>query len=85
MIFNVKDDFQSKVVKKIEIEVVNYTLNSSCWRYVNFMNSKDNKISNILVYIDRSDFLERWFTDEDLINKVIEQIVLSKITGRSNN
>ena len=80
MIVSVQDYVQSKNVKKVEIEVVNYTLNTSCLCNVNFMDSQDNKISNILVYVDGTDFLERWSTDDDLINIVLEKIGLSKIS-----
>ena len=76
MIVNVQDYVQSKIVKKVEIEVINYSLNTSCLCNVNFMDSNDNKISSVIVYIDGIDFNERWITDDDLINIVLEKIGL---------
>ena len=44
------------------------------------MDSQDNKISNILVYVEGSDFLERWSTDDDLVDIILEKIGLSKMS-----
>lgn len=77
MIVSVQDFVQSKIVKKVEIEVVSYNLNTSALCNVNFMDSQDNKISSVLVYVDGSDFLERWSSDDDLINIVLEKIGLN--------
>ena len=78
MIIAVQDYIQSKIVKKVEIEVVNYTLNTSCLCNVNFLDNQDNKISNTLVYVDGSDFLERWNTDDNLISIVLDKLGLQQ-------
>ena len=79
MIINVQDSVQSKIVKKIEIEVINYTLNTSCLCNVNFMDSTDNKISSVLVYVDGDQFNIEWVSDDNLIDIVLRKVGLSRL------
>lgn len=74
MIVSIQDFVQSKIIKKIEIEVVSYSINTSALCNVNFLDSSDKIVSNALVSIDGEDFSTNWTTDQDLIN-----IVLSKL------
>lgn len=66
----------SKIFKNVEIEVENYTLNTIFLRNVNFIDYQDNKISINLVYIDESDFLAKWTTDDDLKLKNLKILTL---------
>ena len=75
-IVNIEDYVQSTVCKKIEIEVIQYTLNTSAVCNVNFLDSKDNKISSVLVYIENSEFTDEWNTDSDLVNIVCRKLGL---------
>lgn len=71
---NIEDYIQSSVAKKIEIEVIQYTLNTSAVCNINFLDSKDNKISSVLVYIEGSEFTDEWSSDLDLINIVCKKL-----------
>ena len=75
---NIEDYIQSSVAKKIEIEVIQYTLNTSAVCNINFLDSKDNKISSVLVYIENSDFTDEWVSDSDLVNIVCRKLGLTQ-------
>ena len=75
-IVNIEDYIQSSIAIKIEIELIQYTLNSSAVCNVNFLDSKDNKISSVLVYIEGSEFTDEWNTDSDLVNIVCRKLGL---------
>lgn len=64
---------------KIEIEIINYTLNFSAVVNVNFLDINDKVISSTLVYIDGDNFNNNWSTDLDLINIVMNKIGVSPI------
>lgn len=67
---------------KIEIEIINYTINSNAVARVNFLDAEGKAISNVIVYIDGEEFNTQWNTDADLI-----QIILNKLelTPASSN
>ena len=75
---NIEDYIQSSVAKKIEIELIQYNLNSSAVCNVNFLDSKDNKISSVLVYIEGSEFTDEWVSDSDLVNIVCRKLGLTQ-------
>ena len=75
---NIEDYVQSTVCKKVEIEVIQYTLNTSAVCNVNFLDSKDNKISSVLVYIEGSEFSTEWVDDSNLINIVCRKLGLTQ-------
>ena len=77
-IVNIEDYVQSTVCKKVEIEVIQYTLNTSAVCNVNFLDSKDNKISSVLVYIEGSEFSTEWVDDSNLINIVCRKLGLTQ-------
>ena len=77
-IVNIEDYVQSTVCKKIEIEVIQYTLNTSAVCNVNFLDIKQNKISSVLVYIEGSEFTDEWNTDSDLVNIVCRKLGLTQ-------
>jgi hypothetical protein len=79
MIINVEDFVQSKIIKRVEIEVVNYTLNTSCLCNVNFMDSTDNKISSVLVYVDGDEFNIEWVSDDNLIDIILRKVGLNRL------
>jgi hypothetical protein len=64
---------------KIEIEIINYTLNFSAVVNVNFLDINDKVISSTLVYIDGDNFNNNWSSDNDLINIVMNKIGVSPI------
>ena len=74
MIVNILDFVESKIVKKVEIELIQYNINTNAVCNVNFLDVSGTKISSVLVYIDGDDFNSRWVNDSDLIS-----IVLSKL------
>lgn len=65
---------------KVEIEIIQYILNTSAICNVNFMDSTDKKISSVLVAVDGQDFETNWNTDDDLINIVLNKLGLSKLS-----
>lgn len=65
---------------KVEIEVIQYTLNISALCNVNFIDSEEKKISSVLVAVDGQDFETNWNTDDDLINIVLNKLGLSRPT-----
>ena len=75
---NIEDYIQSSVAKKIEIELIQYNLNSSAVCNVNFLDSKDNKISSVLVYIEGTEFSTEWVDDSNLINIVCRKLGLTQ-------
>jgi hypothetical protein len=68
------DFVESKIIKSVEIELIQYNINTSAVCNVNFLDNQDNKTSSLLVYIDGDDFNTNWVNDSDLIS-----IVLSKL------
>ena len=78
MIVSVQNFVKSSICAKVEIEVINYNINTSATCNVNFMDSQDNKISSVLVYIDGEDFNTNWSSDDDLINIVLNKIGITK-------
>lgn len=76
-IVNIQDYVDSKIAKKIELEVIQYNINTSAVIYVNFLNDKNEKTSSILVYIEEDDFNINWTTDNQLIDIVLRKLGLS--------
>ena len=62
---------------KVEIEIIQYTLNISAICNVNFLDIDGKKISSVLVAVDGQDFETNWNTDEDLINIVLRKLGLT--------
>jgi hypothetical protein len=68
----------SKSSSKIEIEIINYTINSNAVARVNFLDADDKTISSVIVYIDGDEFNIQWNTDEDLVNIVLAKLGLTR-------
>ena len=68
----------SKSSLKIEIEIINYTINSNAVVNVNFLDAEDKAISSVIVYIDGEEFNTQWNTDEDLVNIVLAKLGLTR-------
>jgi predicted Ser/Thr protein kinase len=68
----------SKSSLKIEIEIINYTINSNAVARVNFLDAEDKAISSVIVYIDGEEFNTQWNTDEDLVNIVLAKLGLTR-------
>ena len=79
MIINVQDFVQSKIIKKVEIELIQYNINSNAVCNVNFMDSTDNKISSVLVYVDGDQFNFEWVSDDNLIDIVLRKVGLNRL------
>lgn len=74
MIIPILDAIQSKIIKKLEIEVVSYNLYTSALINVNYLDVNDEKISNVLVNVDGNEFNIEWNSDQDLINIVCRKL-----------
>ena len=79
MIVPIVDYVESKIVRKIEIECINYNINTSAICNVNYLDASGSKISSVLVYIDGDDFNVNWTTDSDLVNIVLGKLGLVKL------
>lgn len=64
---------------KVEIEIINYTLNSNAVAKVSFLDADNKVISSVLVYVSGTDFNIEWNTDDDLINIVLAKLGLSRV------
>ena len=67
-----------KTSSKIEIEIINYTLNFSAVVKVSFLDAENKAISSVLVYVSGTEFNIEWNTDDDLINIVLAKLGLTK-------
>lgn len=74
----------SKSSSKIEIEIINYTINSNAVARVNFLDADDKTISSVIVYIDGEEFNTQWNTDEDLVNIVLAKLGLTPASSNVN-
>ena len=74
MIVPIVDTIQSKIVRFLEVELVQYNINQNAVCNVNYLDASGLKFSSVLVSIEGDDFNTNWTTDQDLIN-----IVLSKL------
>ena len=79
MIVNIEDYVQSTVCKKIEIEVIQYNLNSSAVVNVNFLDIDGKKLNSALVTVDGNEFSTEWVNDEDLVRIVCRKLNLLPI------
>ena len=61
--------------------MINYNIITSATCNVNFMDSSDNKISSVLVYVDGEDFMTNWSTDDDLVNIVLGKLEMIKVSN----
>jgi hypothetical protein len=68
----------SKSSLKIEIEIINYTINSNAVARVNFLDAEDKSISNVIVYITDDDFNVNWIDDNTLIDIIINKLGLTR-------
>jgi len=84
MIVPIVDYVESKIIKKIEVELIQYNINTSAICNVNFLDNQDNKTSSVLVYIDGDDFNVNWNSDSDLINIVLGKLGLTKLPENQN-
>lgn len=74
MIIPITDFVQSTIVKKIELELVQYNLNTSAVCNVNYLDNENKKIDSVLVTIEGNEFSTEWVNDEDLINIVCRKL-----------
>lgn len=68
----------SKSSLKIEIEIINYTINSNAVARVNFLDAEDKAISSVVVYITDDDFNVNWIDDNTLIDIIINKLGLTR-------
>jgi hypothetical protein len=73
----------SKSSLKIEIEIINYNLNSNAVVNVNFLDAEDKAITSTLVYIDGDNFNVNWSTDQDLIQIILNKLGLTPANSNS--
>lgn len=68
----------SKSSLKIEIEIINYTINSNAVAKVSFLDAEDKAISSVIVYITDDDFNVNWVDDNTLIDIIINKLGLTR-------
>lgn len=73
----------SKSSLKIEIEIINYTINSNAVAKVSFLDAEDKAISSVIVYIDGDEFNVNWSTDADLIQIILNKLGLTPANSNS--
>lgn len=74
------DYVDSKIIKKIELELIQYNINSDAVCNVNFLDVSGNKINSVLVSITDEDFTTNWVNDSDLIDIVLRKLGLTKLS-----
>jgi hypothetical protein len=77
-IVDIKEYIITNSSSKVEIEIINYTLNSNAVVKVSFLDAENKAISSVLVYVSGSEFNIEWNTDDDLINIVLAKLGLTK-------
>lgn len=77
-IIDIQEYTISNSSSKIEIEIINYTINSNAVARVNFLDGEGKVISNVMVWIDGEEFNTQWNTDEDLVNIVLAKLGLTR-------
>ena len=82
-IINIEQFTISKSSSKIEIEIINYTINSNAVARVNFLDADDKTISSVIVYIDGEEFNVNWSTDQDLIQIILNKLGLTPANSNS--
>lgn len=73
----------SKSSLKVEIEIINYTINSNAVAKVSFLDAEDKAISSVIVYIDGDEFNVNWSTDADLIQIILNKLGLTPANSNS--
>jgi hypothetical protein len=78
MIIDIKqyDILQSAL--KVQIEIIQYNINVSAVVNVNFLDIEGKRISNVLCYVDGTDFSDAWITDDNLIDICLNKLGLSR-------
>lgn len=77
-IIDIQEYTISNSSSKIEIEIINYTINSNAVAKVSFLDADDKAISSVIVYIDGDEFNIQWNTDADLVNIVLAKLGLTR-------
>ena len=77
-IVDIKEYIITNSSSKVEIEIINYTLNSNAVVKVSFLDAENKAISSVLVYVSGTEFNIEWNTDDDLINIVLAKLGLTK-------
>lgn len=77
-IVDIKNYIITNSSSKVEIEIINYTLNSNAVVKVSFLDAENKAISSVLVYVSGTEFNIEWNTDDDIINIVLAKLGLTK-------
>ena len=68
----------SKSVVRVQIEVTQYVINDYAMCTVLMCDENDNTIETRYVIINNEDFMEKWVTDDDLIDLVLQKLNLNE-------
>jgi hypothetical protein len=70
----------SQVAHKVEIDVVQYSLNNFAVCSVIYYDNAGTKVDSELVMIDGDEFNNEWITDDDLVNIVLRKCSISRLS-----
>lgn len=68
----------SKSVVRVRIEVTQYVINDYAMCTVLMCDENDNTLETRYVIINNEDFMEKWVTDDDLIDLVLQKLNLNE-------
>lgn len=74
-VIDIKHYIISNISTKVEIEIIQYALNSSDIARVNFNYSEGKSISYVMVWIEGDDF-NKWTTDGSMVDIILTKLGL---------